>query len=86
MSRESILDDIRVERGRQDELFPNQEPGWSGAPGDYEMLAVLVEEVGEVAKASMEGVTKDLQRELVEVAAVAVKWLEIIDYDPVGRS
>lgn len=45
------------------------------AQGDK--LAILVEEVGEVAKALNEGVTiKELRAELVQVAAVAVAWVE----------
>ena len=39
-----------------------------------ELLTVLVEEVGEVAKALQEGT--NLEEELIQVAAVCVRWLE----------
>lgn len=39
-------------------------------------LAVLTEELGEVARAMLDGDRDDLRRELVQVAAVAVAWLE----------
>lgn len=52
-------------------------------------LAVLMEEVGEVARAILEGGIdgevshdkhgKDLRKELVQVAAVAVAWIEGLD-------
>ncbi len=42
-------------------------------------LAVLGEEFGEVCKAIFEGQEEDLREELIHVAAVAVKWLEILE-------
>ena len=39
-------------------------------------VAVLTEETGEVARAVLDDDTADLIRELVQVAAVAVAWLE----------
>jgi hypothetical protein len=39
-------------------------------------LAVLAEEFGEVARAVLDCKPDDLHRELVQVAAVAVAWLE----------
>ena len=39
-------------------------------------VAVLTEEVGEVARAMLDGDRAGLRRELVQVAAVAVAWLE----------
>lgn len=39
-------------------------------------LAALMEEVGEVARAYHDGMEDDLRDELVQVAAVAVAWLE----------
>ena len=50
-------------------------------PSDPDWLAVLVEEVGEVAKAIIEngqnsGMTRE---ELVQVAAVTCAWIEAID-------
>ena len=43
---------------------------------DRTKLAVLTEEVGEVARALLDGT--DLRAELVQVAAVAVAWLEAL--------
>jgi len=62
------LDEVWVERERQDALHPYD-------VSDEVMLAVLVEEVGEVAKAITEGA--GLRDEVVQVAAVAIKWLEL---------
>jgi NTP pyrophosphatase (non-canonical NTP hydrolase) len=42
------------------------------------MPSVLLEEAGEVARAVLEKDHDNLQVELVQVAAVCVKWLEII--------
>jgi hypothetical protein len=42
-------------------------------------MAVLTEEVGEVARAVMERDRDGLRAELVQVAAVAVAWIEGID-------
>lgn len=39
-------------------------------------VAVLTEEVGEVARAALEHDTDGLRIELVQVAAIAVAWLE----------
>ena len=71
------LAELSVERERQDGKFPEQKPGEGMARFQFSMLATLVEEVGEVAKAELEGDVEGLRRELVHVAAVAVKALEI---------
>lgn len=69
--QESVFEWIRQERSNQDV--------WHKTSGhsDSVWLAVLVEEVGEVAKAMHEEASRtDLIDELVQVAAVAVAWLE----------
>ena len=43
---------------------------------DATWLTILTEEVGEVAKAILESGADDVRDELVQVAAVAVAWLE----------
>lgn len=71
---QSIINDIVKERNRQDVLW--------GADRDLshgQWLVILVEEVGEVAKAMQEGDWKDIRTELIQVAAVCVAWLENID-------
>lgn len=80
MSREDIFKAILLERDRQAGLW-NHEHDWgfgdcssSGVPAPVK-AAVLAEECGEVARAALDG-TLDLKDELVQVAAVAVAWLE----------
>ena len=70
-----ILANIIRERERQDDL-------WGKATErDYtpeKWLAVLVEEVGEVAKSIQDGSVENLKEELTQVAAVAIAFLETI--------
>ena len=70
----AILDQIAKERERQDIKWgqQNHENGY--------WLAILMEEVGEVAKAIVEGSGPSTVRtELIHVAAVCVSWLECMD-------
>jgi len=75
----SAYADIRKERARQDDLAAAGR--WGGESvatiSDDRRLRVLVEEVGEVASALQDG--SQLRVELVQVAAVAVAWLEAFD-------
>ncbi len=74
-----IIDDILGERERQDEKW--------GPDREIEplyWLAILMEEVGEAAKEVIEPLcpiifTPELRREVVQVAAVAIAWLEAMD-------
>jgi NTP pyrophosphatase (non-canonical NTP hydrolase) len=79
---EAVLEEVAIERGRQIAK-------WGGRDGDgienpatsnYVRLRVLAEEFGEVAEAMgrpEDGNGKrDLRTELIQVAAVAVAWLE----------
>ena len=69
------IGDVIEERQRQDAKWGDQ----SGLPRER-MLAVLMEEVGEVAEAILaNGKPRDLRAELVQVAAVAVQMIEHID-------
>jgi NTP pyrophosphatase (non-canonical NTP hydrolase) len=73
----SIAAEICLERDRQDAK-------WGGQPGvdrvdDHTYAAVLGEEHGECCKAWLERDLDGLRRELVQVAAVAVAWIEEID-------
>lgn len=84
MAAVTIWDDILVERERQRRL-------WSGAHafgiGDCSSdavpasvkVAVLLEEVGEVARALLEQDEAHMRTELVQVAAVAVAMIEWLD-------
>ena len=74
--REYIFRDINLERQRQDSIFGEIDKSMLPT-----MLSVLVEEVGECAKELNEklpGDTENLEVELIQVAAVCVKWLEIL--------
>ena len=89
IDRTDIFRAIEFERERQDQLHLIP---WDKSSGDTEidavanyinsteMLAVLVEEVGEVARA-LQG-ESDLAEELTHVAAVCVRWLEHIKKTP----
>jgi len=87
--RSVIIGDILLERRRQEQL--KAEGRFSATAADMvdaEALAVLVEEVGEVARAVLEKQRlandkhgKDLRKELVQTAAVCVAWLEGLDRD-----
>jgi NTP pyrophosphatase (non-canonical NTP hydrolase) len=74
------LEDVCDERQRQEQLKKEGKFLYTCADAemtDGERLAVLVEEVGEVARAMNDG--KGLREELIQVAAVAVAWVEAID-------
>jgi NTP pyrophosphatase (non-canonical NTP hydrolase) len=65
-----VVDDIRRERERQIMKWGEQDRT------DLYWLAILVEEVGEVGRALVEGNAYQMKKELVQVAAVIVAWLE----------
>jgi NTP pyrophosphatase (non-canonical NTP hydrolase) len=76
--RGAIYREIDAERDRQDRLFPNQIDN-----GNLEWAVVLAEECGEVAHEVLEqnrGAQngRELHAELVQVAAVAIAWLEFL--------
>jgi NTP pyrophosphatase (non-canonical NTP hydrolase) len=78
MMSAKVLVDVLMERVRQDDAH--------GAPRlrgyqNSEWLAVLVEEVGEVARAIQVGDMRNLREELVQVAAVAVAFVEALGED-----
>lgn len=84
-----ICDEILDERARQERL--KAEGKFTHTAADPELLdgyrlTALVEEVGEAAEAVLErngfiGKPKgtDLRKELIQVAAVAVAWIEALD-------
>lgn len=81
MNREAIFDAISDERLRQGEKFGGLHPWGSGdcsSPDVAPMtkVGVLTEELGEVARAVLDKDTDQLEVELVQLAAVAVAWLE----------
>ncbi len=76
----TVSDLIAVERERQEQLHTDGTLPWICSQPDCPdvlRLAALMEEVGEVGSALLgDG---DLRTELVQVAAVAVAWLEGIE-------
>lgn len=74
--RQQIFEQIEAERIRQDGLWGVQRHSLD------RWLTILVEEVGEVAKAlqgdDTEQVEKEAEEELIQVAAVAVQIVEKI--------
>ena len=71
--QEYVFDLIRAERKWQNNKHPEVTPA-DKPLALYRNLTILIEEVGEVAEDILEG--KDPGAELVQVAAVAVAWLE----------
>lgn len=71
--QDDIFELIREERKRQDEKW-----GADRHQDGILWTTILVEEVGEVAKDVLDLNTENLKKELVQVAAVVVCWLESI--------
>lgn len=74
LCQELVLEEVRAERVAQDKKWGEQNHVnlyWAG---------ILMEEVGETAKAIIEGdADSRVREELVQVAAVAVSWIECLD-------
>ena len=85
IDRKEIFKAIEQERERQEKLHPQRKLKSHDKElilmqtyiQQNELLAVLVEEVGEVGKALQEGT--NLSEELIQVASVSVRWLELKD-------
>lgn len=81
MERSSIIEAIMAERARQSELW-SHDHGWgtgdcsSHAVQQTTKCAVLTEECGEVCRAVLEKDDTACATELIQVAAVAIAWLE----------
>ena len=79
-----ILEAILTERARQRVLWDHEGPWGRGDCSSDEVpdivkAAVLSEECGEVAAAVLDKLQpRDLQRELIQTAAVCVAWLEAL--------
>lgn len=79
--RQDIVDAITSERDKQHVKWGKAHRwGWGDCSSKEVMpivkAGVLAEECGEVARAVLDGDEAGLRRELVQVAAVAVAWLE----------
>ena len=71
-----ILNDVIAERTRQNEKW-----GWPRDHSHGKWLAILMEEIGEVAKALLEGLEEDIKTEAIHSIAVLFAWLESKFYD-----
>jgi NTP pyrophosphatase (non-canonical NTP hydrolase) len=79
---QNVLGEVALERVRQDELQKAGKFAWTCATRhvtDDCKLKVLVEEIGEVARALCEGDRANLREELVQCAAVCVAWCESLE-------
>jgi NTP pyrophosphatase (non-canonical NTP hydrolase) len=73
-----VLDMVSEERARQERKWGDQ-----SAYSSLLWLAILTEELGEVAKAMLERTSAEsLRRELTQVAAVAVAAIEALEREP----
>jgi NTP pyrophosphatase (non-canonical NTP hydrolase) len=72
-STAEVLEEVAAERARQDATWGEGNPLYRDATT---ALAVLVEEVGEMAQATLEGDLDNLRLEAIQVAAVAVAIAE----------
>lgn len=72
-NQHQIFESIKAERARQDERHGEGNKGSS----NFRYLTIATEEIGEVAKAILDGEsTERIVEELVQVAAVCVQWIE----------
>lgn len=84
MNRVDIYDAIDAERDRQMEKWAGEHDWGYGDCSSIGVdepvkVGVLTEELGEVARAMLDGNRTGLRAELVQVAAVAVAWLEALE-------
>lgn len=83
MNRADIFAAIEAERDRQADKWADPHK-WGRGDCSSSLVSpmvktvVLTEEVGEVARAALDEDYDNLRAELVQVAAVAVAWLELI--------
>lgn len=74
------IEDIVAERARQEKLKVKGRFPYTAADADcpeHLKLGMLVEEIGEVARAHQDGHdASDLKKELTQIAAIALAWIE----------
>ncbi len=71
-TQHALVAKILRERERQDAKWGTDFDGRR----DEQWLTILTEEVGEAAKASLEGDEENLIEEIIQCAAVCLSWLE----------
>ncbi len=56
-----------------------QEEKWGEQNHDnYYWICILTEEIGEIAKALIENQNEDMEKEIIQTAAVCVSWVDCI--------
>ena len=81
MNREAIYDAISEERQRQHDKWGALHAWGYGDCSSHQVspvtkVAILTEELGEVARAVLDHDSDQIGTELIQLAAVAVAWLE----------
>ena len=69
-----IFDAIRAERAAQDAKWGDQSGNSQGR-----WLVIMMERLGELARVLLNSTLEDARPELIQVAAVAVAWLEALE-------
>lgn len=77
MKQEEIFQRTAIERMKSDEKWGTQSIP-NGTHSDYALVTILLEEVGEVARAVLERDEENLRDELFDVMQVATAWLEAL--------
>ena len=70
--RTSIHDAIFNEELHQEEKWGEQNHN------NYKWLAILIEEIGEISKAMLENDHSNIEKEIIQSAAVCVTWLDCL--------
>lgn len=81
MDRNEIYTLVDIERDRQDRK-------WGAMPrnlSDVVWLAVLVEEVGEAAESILKMEWDNLRKEVIQIIAVGVAWMEDVENHDNGK-
>lgn len=73
------LEEVQEERVRQDDKWGGS-PGADRIHGNGHYGLVLGEEFGEACESALEHDMANLRAELIQVAAVAVAWVEELDW------
>ena len=74
ITKEAFNNLIQIERNTQDEKWGEQHHS------DEKWLAIAVEEVGEIAEATLEKNEEGLLKEIVQLAAVLQNWVTSRDF------
>jgi len=76
--RDTIIIKIVTERNRQDAKWGRYAGLWDDS--DQLKLTVVMEEIGEIAKAILEDDSINLYEEIIQSMAVLMAWAEVIEH------